>query len=99
MYAAESSIDEALIGAANLLNGMIAAKAELNLAATVGDPALGKVAEAIASLTAARSAMVAAHKQLDESRLRLGIRTTMTPQNKDTDTQFVPNTAAVERVA
>lgn len=82
LFAAETSIDEALVKASALLTGMIDAKSQLNLAATVGDSAISEISKAIAALSASRSAMVLAHQQLDESKLRLGIRTRMSPVNK-----------------
>ncbi len=82
LFAAEDAVDEALVKASTLLSGMIEAKAQLNVSLSTADPAVAKVAEAIAALTASRSAMVAAHNQLEESKLRMGIRTKMTPVGK-----------------
>ena len=68
--------------ASALLSGMIEAKAQLNVALSTADPAVAKVTEAIAALSASRTAMVAAHRQLEESKLRMGIRTILTPVGK-----------------
>lgn len=72
---AELSVDQAILDTTNLLGGMVAARVELKVSATLGDEAARKVAEAVAALTEARAAVVAAHRELDETRLRMGIRT------------------------
>lgn len=79
LYAAEESIDEALVKASALLTGMIDAKTQLNLSTLMGDAAIAELSKAIATLSQSRSAMAEVHKQLDESKLRLGIRTKMSP--------------------
>jgi hypothetical protein len=56
---------------------MLRARKDLGLSAVAGDAALAKVGEAIAALGLARTAMVAAHGQLEDTKLRLGIRTKM----------------------
>ena len=82
LFSAEDAIDEALVKAAALLSGMIEAKAQLNVSLSTADPAVAKVTEALAALSASRTAMVSAHKQLEESKLRIGVRTKMTPVGK-----------------
>ena len=72
---AELSVDQAILDTTNLLGGMVAARVELKVSATLGDEAATKVAAAIAALTEARAAVVAAHRELAETRLRMGIRT------------------------
>ena len=72
---AELSVDQAILDTSNLLGGMVAARTELKVSALLGDEAARKVSEAIAALTEARQAVVAAHRELDETRLRMGIRT------------------------
>lgn len=72
---AEVSVDQAILDTTALLGGMVGARMDLKISAVVGDEAANKVAAAIAALTEARQAVVAAHKELDETRLRLGIRT------------------------
>lgn len=71
----ELSVDQAIADATSLLGGMVSARVDLKVSATLGDEAATKVAAAIAALTEARQAVVAAHKELDETRLRMGIRT------------------------
>ncbi|HWA59853.1 MAG TPA: hypothetical protein VG939_00690 [Caulobacteraceae bacterium] len=54
---------------------MLKARKDLGLSAVVGDAAAARLVEAIAALGAARTAMVAAHGELNETKLRLGVRT------------------------
>ncbi len=75
MWATEKAVDAAIAETAGLLTGMMEAREELRLSATVGAEASAKIAEAIAILAQARTALVAAHKELDETKLRIGIRT------------------------
>lgn len=77
LFATEVAIDTALAEASQLVTEMVQARQELNASALLGNEALAKVAEAIATLSAARSAVVVAHNELAESKLRMGIRTKM----------------------
>jgi hypothetical protein len=74
----ERAIDAAIIEASELLADMLRARQDLKVSAKFADPAFAKVAEAISTLSAARSAMAASHAELYEAKLRLGVRTTMT---------------------
>ena len=64
---------------------LLQARKDLNLSATFGHDVSVKVADAMQALIAARTAMVDAHAQLDESRLRLGLRTRMVGDIKPED--------------
>lgn len=75
IWASEKSIDTALNDAATLMAGIAQAREELGLSAIVASGATSKVAEAIATLAAARATIVEAHKELDEIKLRIGVRT------------------------
>lgn len=75
MWATEKAVDAAIAESAGLLTGLMDAREELRLSATVAADASAKIAEAIAILSQARSALVAAHQELDETKLRLGVRT------------------------
>ena len=75
IWAAEKSIDTAMADAAALMAGISQAREELGLSAIVASGATNKVAEAIATLATARAAVVEAHKELDETKLRIGVRT------------------------
>ena len=75
LFATEKAIDAAMAEAAALMMSMSEARTELGLSAVVGDDATSKVAQAIATLAEARRAVVAAHANLDETKLRIGVRT------------------------
>ena len=78
----EAAVDAALTEATELMGDIIRGRQELKVSATATDPSMAKIAAAIAALTEARTAMVAAHGELDELRLRIGIRTRMDYENK-----------------
>ena len=77
LFATEAAIDDALAQASQLMSEMLAGRQELRIAATVNEDAVSQVATSIAAMTQARVAMVAAHRELEEVKLRLGIRTKM----------------------
>lgn len=75
LFAAEKAIDLALRCAAELNATMPTARSEANLAASVGQDALERAADAFASLVQARRQMVEAHQRLDETKTQIGLRT------------------------
>ncbi len=77
LFATEVAIDTALSEASQLVTEMVQARQQLNASALLGNEAIAKISEAIATLSAARSSVVVAHNELAESQLRMGIRTKM----------------------
>lgn len=77
LRATEAAVDAAMAEATELMGEMIRGRQETKISAISTDPSMSKVAAAIAALAEARTAMVAAHGELDELRLRVGIRTRM----------------------
>ncbi len=75
LFATENAIDVALIEASQLLQAMLQARQDLRISAVVGDRAPAQLAQAIAALSAARSAVVETHGELAEAKLTVGIRT------------------------
>ena len=75
LFATENAVDAALAEATELMADMLRARQDLGLSAMVGDAAATKLIEAISALGQARTCMVAAHAQLAETKLRVGIRT------------------------
>lgn len=75
LFATENAIDAALAEASELMADMLRARKDLGLSAVVGDGAAAKLVEAIAALGSARTAMVAAHGELNDAKLRIGVRT------------------------
>ena len=77
LFSTENAIDTALMEASQLLQTMLQARQDLGLSAVVADKAPAQLSQAIAALTAARSAVVEVHGALEETKLRIGIRTKM----------------------
>lgn len=75
LFATEKAVDAAMAEAASLMMSLAEARTELGLSAVVADDATSKVAQAIATLAEARRSVVAAHGNLAETKLRIGIRT------------------------
>ncbi|HRD45006.1 MAG TPA: hypothetical protein PLF78_00835 [Caulobacter sp.] len=75
LFATEAALDTAITEAAELMAEMLKARRELGLSAVVGDNASAKLVEALAALGEARTAVVAAHGELDQVRVRIGVRT------------------------
>ena len=75
LFATENAVDTAIVEATKLMGGLIEARQEMRLSAVVGDDAVSKLAVALSALTEARKAVVEAHNELAEVKLRVGIRT------------------------
>jgi len=75
LFATESAVDAAMVEAMEMVAELIQARKDLELSPTVANGATAKLGDALAALAAARTAVVEAHAQLDEVRLRIGIRT------------------------
>ncbi|MDI1364708.1 MAG: hypothetical protein PSX79_07565 [bacterium] len=75
LFATENAVDTAMMEAAELMADMLKARKDIGLSAVVGDRASAKLVEALAALGQARSAMVEMHNELNDVKLRIGIRT------------------------
>ncbi|MFI4976651.1 MAG: hypothetical protein ACHP84_19115 [Caulobacterales bacterium] len=75
LFATENAVDAAMAEATEMMADLLRARKDLGLSATVGDSVVAKVVEAISALSEARTAMVTAHGELAELKLRVGIRT------------------------
>lgn len=75
LFATENAIDTSIVEASKLMGGLIDARHEMHVSAVVGDDVVGKVAAALTALSEARKAVVEAHNELAEVKLRVGIRT------------------------
>ena len=78
MFATEHALDAAMTEAAELMADLLKARKDLNLSAVVGDAAPAKLVEAMAALAQARTAIVSVHNELNDVKLRIGVRTKMT---------------------
>lgn len=77
LWAAENSIDTAIADASKLMVEMVEARQALRVSSTVDAKCSAKVVEAMALLSQARTAMVEAHDEMTEVKLRLGVRAKM----------------------
>ena len=77
LLATENAIDQAIADAALLVGELVKARQELGVSAVFGDESMSKATAALAALGQARTAVVAAHHDLNDAKLRVGIRTKM----------------------
>jgi hypothetical protein len=77
LFVTEAAVDGALAEAAELMSEMLRARKDVNTSLVFADEAAVKMVEAIKALSEARTAMVGVHNELNEAKLRLGIRTKM----------------------
>jgi hypothetical protein len=82
LFTTEAAVDGALAEAAELMSIMLAARKDVNASLVFADDVQVKLMEAMKALSDARSAMVGVHNELNEAKLRLGIRTKMGYENK-----------------
>ena len=101
LFATENAIDVALIEASQLLQAMLQARQDLRISAVVGDRAPAQLAQAIAALSAARSAVVETHGELAEAKLTVGIRTKLIGVFKKSAIleDSVTGSATIDRIA
>ena len=77
LFVTEAAVDGAFAEAAELMSEMLKARKDVNVSLVFADEAQVKLMEAMKALSEARTAMVGLHSQLDQAKLRLGIRTKM----------------------
>ena len=77
LFATENAIDQALADASALVGELVKARQELGVSTVFADGAFVQAVAAVSALSQARTAMVAAHAELNDAKLRVGIRTKM----------------------
>ena len=82
LFTTEAAVDGAMVEAAELMSEMLKARKDVNVSLVFADDVQVKMMQAIKALSEARSAMVSVHSELNEAKLRLGIRTKMDGMNK-----------------
>ena len=82
LFVTEAAVDGALAEASELMSEMLKARKDVNTSLVFADDVQVKMMEAMKALSEARTAMVAVHSELNEAKLRLGIRTSMNGENK-----------------
>jgi len=75
LFATENAVDKALAETSQFMNELLQARQDVRAAAVTGSTTINKVSEAIAALAEARQALVDAHNDLADVKLRVGIRT------------------------
>jgi hypothetical protein len=82
LFSTEAAVDGALMEAAELLSEMLQARKDVKTSLVFADDVQVKMMEAMKALSDARTAMVGVHTELNEAKLRLGIRTKMDAESK-----------------
>ncbi|HEV2530180.1 hypothetical protein [Phenylobacterium sp.] len=82
LFATEAAVDAAFVEATELMAEMLKARKDVGVSMVFADNSQVKLMEALKALSEARTAMVGLHGQLDEAKLRLGIRTKMDTEPK-----------------
>ena len=77
LFVTEASVDGALVEASELMSELLKARKDVNASLVFADGTQAKLMDAIKALSEARTAMVSVHGELNEAKLRLGIRTKM----------------------
>ncbi|THD66194.1 hypothetical protein [Phenylobacterium sp.] len=77
LFVTEAAVDGALSEAAELMSEVLMARKEVNTSMVFADDVQVKLMDAMKALSEARTAMVAVHNELNEAKLRLGVRTQM----------------------
>ncbi len=75
LFATEAAVDSAMVEAAELMSEMLKARQDVKVSLVFADDVQVKMMQALKALSEARSAMVGVHSELNEAKLRLGIRT------------------------
>lgn len=96
LFVTEAAVDGALAEASELMSEMLKARKDVNTSLVFADDAQIKMVEAIKALSEARTAMVAVHNELNEAKLRLGIRTKMDWQEKPAQASALTETTLRE---
>ena len=82
LFTTEAAVDGALVEASELMSEMLKARKDVHVSMVFADDVQVKMMEAMKALSEARTAMVAVHSELNEAKLRLGIRTKMDGADK-----------------
>ena len=82
LFTTEAAVDSALVEAAELMGEMLKARKDVNTSLVFADDVQVKMMEAMKALSEARTAMVGVHNELNEAKLRLGIRTKLALEDK-----------------
>ena len=96
LFDTEAAVDGALVEAAELMSEMLKARKDVNTSLVFADDVQVKMMEAIKALSEARTAMVGVHNELNEAKLRLGVRTKMQWEEKPAQASALTTTTMRE---
>ena len=82
LFVTEAAVDGALAEATELMSEMLRARKDVNASMVFADEAAVKLVNAIKALGEARTSMVGLHNELNDAKLRLGIRTKLGFEDK-----------------
>ena len=82
LFETEAAVDQALAEAADFMSEVLKARKDVNTSLVFADDVQVKLMEAMRALSEARTAMVGVHNELNDAKLRLGIRTKMEIREK-----------------
>jgi hypothetical protein len=77
LWSTENAIDEAIAETSKLMGELVEGRKALQVPHLLTDEATMKIAASMAAMAEARKSMIEAHHALNETRLRLGVRTKM----------------------
>jgi lysyl-tRNA synthetase class II len=97
LFAAENAIDAAIQRASEVLTDFIEARGEIGFSAVLGTEAVSKISQSVTALSEGRRAMVEAHHELNDVKLRLGVRTKMFGTGPKGYAGDIPEETVVER--
>ena len=98
LFVTEAAVDGALVEASELMSEMLKARQDVKVSMVFADEAQAKLMDAMKALSEARTAMVGVHSELNEAKLRLGIRTKMDFEDKPEGVSRTQVTAVREAV-
>jgi len=82
LWKTEESVDAAMADASDLLAAVVQARKDHNVSVVATAKTTDTLARAIAQLAEAQKTVVAAHAEMEEVKLRLGVRTKMFGQQE-----------------
>jgi len=88
LFETEAAVDQALAEAAEFMTEVLKARKDVNTSLVFADDVQVKLMDAMKALSEARTAMVGVHNELNEAKLRLGVRTKLAYEDKGNQTQL-----------
>ena len=98
LFETEAAVDQALAEAADFMSEVLKARKDVNTSMVFADDVQVKLMDALKGLSEARTAMVGVHNELNDAKLRLGIRTKMIGPEKPADTSLMASPSDLRKV-